>query len=194
MKRQVNVLAPWQLVVLLGAFAIVGALIMPRRGKAAGPASNAEGMQAALEQFMENMEADNREWIETVTRAQHRQREDNAARDERTATLERRVIELEGKLSRFETRTEERLERIRGTAAAAAAVAPGQPPAGDGPQGKSTMPEGISAPRIRERYAELFDLHGQGKSIEAIAKKTGMNKGEVMLILQLAKQEEERRV
>jgi DNA-binding NarL/FixJ family response regulator len=43
---------------------------------------------------------------------------------------------------------------------------------------------------IRERYKEVFDLQRQGKSMDYIAKKMSMNKGELQLILQLAKQEE----
>jgi hypothetical protein len=43
---------------------------------------------------------------------------------------------------------------------------------------------------IRERYAELFQLYDQNKSIDYIARKLGMNKGEVGLILELARQEE----
>ncbi|WNR46672.1 DUF6115 domain-containing protein [Paenibacillus roseipurpureus] len=47
---------------------------------------------------------------------------------------------------------------------------------------------------MKSRYVELFGLHDQGKSVEAIAKKLNMNKGEVSLILQLARQEERTRV
>jgi len=43
---------------------------------------------------------------------------------------------------------------------------------------------------VRARYKELFDLHDSGKSIEYIAKKLGKNKGEVQLIIGLARQEE----
>jgi hypothetical protein len=43
---------------------------------------------------------------------------------------------------------------------------------------------------VKSRYKEVFDLHDSGKSIEYIAKKLGKNKGEVQLILGLAKQEE----
>lgn len=46
---------------------------------------------------------------------------------------------------------------------------------------------------IRSRYPELFAWHDAGKSVEYIAKKSGMNKGEVLLILQLAKREEQHR-
>jgi hypothetical protein len=47
---------------------------------------------------------------------------------------------------------------------------------------------------MKSRYTELFSLHDQGKGVEAIAKKLGMNKGEVSLILQLSRQEERARV
>ena len=46
---------------------------------------------------------------------------------------------------------------------------------------------------IRSRYAELLDLHERGRSVEQIAKTLGLNKGEVQLILQLARREVEPR-
>jgi DNA-binding NarL/FixJ family response regulator len=48
--------------------------------------------------------------------------------------------------------------------------------------------------QMKERYSELFSLHEQGKAVEYIAKKLNLNKGEVQLIIQLAKQEEQNRV
>jgi DNA-binding NarL/FixJ family response regulator len=190
-------MAPWQLIVLLGAFAAVAALAMPRRKDAAEPAASVAGMQVALEQFMENMEADNRELVETITKSQHQTREDNASRDERIAVLERRCKELEDKLGRAELRLEEQLQALR--AAALQSVVKEREPAEQQSAAEAAAVAGLveaepSSPPIRQRYAELFDLHGQGKSIDVIAKKLGINKGEVMLILQLAKQEEERRV
>jgi hypothetical protein len=56
---------------------------------------------------------------------------------------------------------------------------------------EANEPEVEEIKTITERYAELFDLYRQGKSIEFIAKKIGMNKGEVILIIDLAKQGEE---
>ncbi len=44
-------------------------------------------------------------------------------------------------------------------------------------------------PTVRERYPELFELYDEGKSIDTVAKATGMARGEVQLILQLAKRE-----
>jgi DNA-binding NarL/FixJ family response regulator len=53
----------------------------------------------------------------------------------------------------------------------------------------------ITSPmQMKERYSELFKLHEQGKAVEYIAKKLNLNKGEVQLIIQLAKQEEQNRV
>lgn len=53
--------------------------------------------------------------------------------------------------------------------------------------------EGTEAPlSIRERYRTLVDLYERGRSVEQVAKAMHMNKGEVQLILQLAKREANR--
>ncbi|MNC80265.1 hypothetical protein D3C75_1330060 [compost metagenome] len=56
------------------------------------------------------------------------------------------------------------------------------------------MPEEAEPPQEqdRDRYPELFELYGKGKSIDMIAKTMGLQRGEVQLILQLAKKEESR--
>ncbi|MBW7461685.1 hypothetical protein K0U00_47285, partial [Paenibacillus sepulcri] len=64
-------------------------------------------------------------------------------------------------------------------------------------EGQPAVPEFVEPlapaeikPTIRSRYLELFELHDGGKSVDSIARKLAMNKGEVQLILQLSKQEE----
>ncbi|WP_249862830.1 hypothetical protein [Paenibacillus konkukensis] len=52
-------------------------------------------------------------------------------------------------------------------------------------------PQASHGMNIKKRYSELFSMYDQGKSSDYIAKKMGMNKGEVSLIIQLAKQEEQ---
>lgn len=44
---------------------------------------------------------------------------------------------------------------------------------------------------IKERYQDVFHLHDQGKSIDYISRKLDINKGEVQLIVQLARQEDQ---
>jgi hypothetical protein len=180
---------PWQLIVLLGAVIAAVALLMPRRKAGSRPdEASAAQLQTALEQFMEAMEADNREIAESIAGMQKRAREENAGRDERIAALERRAAELEKLLNQAERRLDERIDAPGGKARAEAADA-GEQAAEPEIAGE---PPVSGEPTIRTRYAELFALHEQGKSVDAIARQTGMNKGEVMLILQLAKQEEER--
>ena len=181
---------PWQLIVLLGAATVAAALLMPRRraGSRPGEASAAQ-LQTALEQFMETMEADNREIAESIAGIERKVREENAGRDERIAALERRAAELEQMLSRTERRLEERIDGLgRGAMADEASPEADQ----DAPREDAGSDPEREEPTIRSRYAELFKLHEQGKSVEAIAKQAGLNKGEVMLILQLAKREEEK--
>jgi len=68
---------------------------------------------------------------------------------------------------------------------------PSPSPSGQLPQKEEESPASLM--NMKERYADLFQLHHQGKSMDYIAKKLGMNKGEINLILQLAKQEESMR-
>lgn len=193
---------PWQLVVLLGAFAAVAAFAAPRRKSGSQQAgSGTERMQEALEQFMAHMEEDNRDIVDSIAKLQQQQREDNAARDERIAALERRCTELEDKLGDAERRLEERADAAPHTAAESASGDERRVVQAERAAAHEERPSAIEPPPsddgrtpIRERYAELFELHAQGKSTDVIAKRVGMHKGEVMLILQLAKQEEESRV
>ncbi|PZD93349.1 hypothetical protein DNH61_22180 [Paenibacillus sambharensis] len=185
-------MSPWQLVVLLGAFAIVCAMVIPRKKTESGQNTDdtVEQMQAALEHFMEQMEADSRGMVETIAQARKEQREDSRVQEQRIAALEQRCAELEQKLAGYQE-----------TAKPSINVSPPPLHSTDAGQERAEEEQVAEAAAelehnqpIRERYAEVFDLHSQGKSVEWIAKKMAMNKGEVMLILQLAKQEEERRV
>ena len=186
---------PWQLIVLLGAVTAAAALLVPRRKAGSRPdEASAVQLQTALEQFMETMEADNREIAELIAGMQKRVREENADRDERIAALERRAAELEQMLSRTGRKLEDRidgLDRNDSADTAPAADAAADIRAAEPETGGEERQETVES-TFRRRYAELFAMHDQGKPVDAIARQTGMNKGEVMLILQLAKQEEER--
>jgi len=77
-------------------------------------------------------------------------------------------------------------------AAAAAEAAPAavaSPPPDEQPRAGGPKEQPAAETSIRRRYAELVSLYERGRSIEQIAKALAMNKGEVQLILQLAKRE-----
>jgi DNA-binding NarL/FixJ family response regulator len=193
---------PWQTIMMVGGVAVVCAAVLPRRAQShANADSNSQSvrnMETALEQFMENIEADNREIANLVGKFNQESQAQAAKRDERIAQLERRCAELEQKLAEQALR----------------AVYPSNPqvePAAPEPKQAATLSqsemkhasafnlevaaadEQVDAPAalsIQDRYAELFEMYRSGKSIDAIAKKLGRNKGEIQLILQLSKQEE----
>jgi len=173
-------MAPWGYVLLLGAFIVVFGLTRPRSKQDEQPAKSTLNMEIALEQFMENMESDNRELVDLVKHSQ----EDNARQ---LALREKRIADLEHRCAELETKLQQTIARSTAIAAGMAAS----------PQAVVPQPEEEAEPRrpsIRDRYAELFELYDQGKSIDIVARKLEMNKGEVQLIIQLAKQEEGARV
>jgi len=185
---------PWQIIALLGGVVIVVALLQPRKKASSKTMQN---METALEQFMENMETDNREMVEMVTKAQQEAQSQAQEREKRIVQLEKRCADLEQAL-------------VAGHAASPPAVV--NQVVDNGPRVERNpipeqdaariatpavimdMEESLEGPTedttVRSRYSELFSLHESGKSIEMIAKKLGMNKGEVQLILSLAQQEE----
>jgi DNA-binding NarL/FixJ family response regulator len=57
-------------------------------------------------------------------------------------------------------------------------------------QGNPEQEEDPKRESIKDRYTELFRLYDEGKSMDAISRQTGIQLGEVQLILQLAEREE----
>ena len=93
------------------------------------------------------------------------------------------MLAMEQKMTESQTRLRTAEEKLAQAAAAASLSA----------EAAAASSEADHAPpvhSIKSRYAELFDLYEQGKSIDMIAKSTGLQRGEVQLIIQLAKQEE----
>lgn len=181
----------WQYVVLLGAVVIVCAFVWPRKQQQspAIPTQTMQNMEIALEQFMENMEKDNQDLVELVTKAQLDAKVDADHKEQRIVALEHKCELLTEQLQRALERTvipasqlpeSTPLTKVNTVAAARDAVVE----VGTG------LTEKVQTNSILSRYSELFELYEQGKSIEAISKKLGLNKGEVLLIIQLSKQEE----
>jgi hypothetical protein len=191
----------WQYIVLVGAVVIVLAFMLPRQKRQAEqPSQSIQNMETALEQFMENMEKDNQELVSLVAKSQQEAKMDAERKDMRIAELERKSSSLEQQLllatqqaaasivnqgTRLGPLTKESVQQE------AIQSAPIMSQSDLEEEVTQTEEEPVQKKNsIQARYAELFQLYEQGKSIEAISKKLGMNKGEVQLIMQLAKQED----
>ncbi|SFE16983.1 hypothetical protein SAMN04487969_101440 [Paenibacillus algorifonticola] len=182
----------WQYIVLLGAVVVVFGLLLPRR-KQPVAAQAVNNMEVSLEQFMENMEQDNRELTALIVQSQEEARAKARRGEERLAELERKYSAMEQLFEQQKTTAvlvpaaQVPLVKVDAPITPASAVFQKEPE-------ELEEPAPPAKQTIQQRYPDLFDFHQQGKSIEAIAKKMNMNKGEVQLILQLAKQEESARV
>lgn len=195
---------PWLSIVLLGA-AITGyAWMMPK------PSSKDKGSEfsseSAYEQLLEDLEAENRELVDAVAKFKREQ-------DETVDKLGRRIVDMEHQMKLWTLQAANAAAAVNAHPASSIAVAESasametlkeaqpitaEPSHGQTPilpdPAKEPEPEPIVVPptSIRGRYPELLALHDKGRSVEQIAKALGLNKGEVQLILQLARREEER--
>lgn len=198
----------WFYIVALGA-AITGfAWMMPKSGDA-GPKQEFVS-EESYNRLLEDLESENRELLDAVSKFKREH-------DGTVETLGSRIVELEQQMrslseqSRLsETPTDippwafppsvPSDQQIHASSLAETPLIDGDTassltadPDKEAAESEQTAdPEPEYAPTtIRGRYAELLAMHETGKSVEQIAKATGMNKGEVQLILQLAKREEQ---
>lgn len=188
---------PWVYIVLVGVAAILYALLLPARvkeGKA--EQQSLKETEAALELYMADIERENEELVQLVSSIkQQSQTNQNvmqgqinelqnqlAGLQSTTELLEARVTEESKSLKELAT-TVEKGSHVKMEANVNTSIQQGM---------DAVQPEEKTKPisSIKLRYPRLFELHEQGKSIDSIAKTAGLQRGEVQLILQLAKQEE----
>lgn len=173
---------PWIYIVLLGIAAVLYALMLPkRREENVSSERVVKEVESTLETYMAEIQNENEQLVELVSQMKQELTVKQHAQQEQVSELRQRILAAEQKLSESDTRlrlAEEKLAKTaslsEGIAAATSEVEEIPPP----------------VPSIKSRYAELFELYEQGKSMDVIAKNTGMQRGEVQLIIQLAKQEE----
>ncbi|MCC3376209.1 hypothetical protein [Cohnella sp. REN36] len=202
-------MAPWLTIVVAGA-AIAGyGWLLPR----AKPQEREASDEQAYDLLLSELETENRELVDAVATFKQEQ-------DETVARLGRRILELEKQMTaqgeqlaaaslearESPARREETVPASEPQSpkpmvaaepevtAAEAVGARGETVATERPAAVAAESAPVSAPQtsMRGRYGELLDLHDRGRSVEQIAKAMNMNKGEVQLILQLARREEER--
>ncbi len=192
---------PWLYLVILGA-GIIGYAFMRPRDVESKRTAVVNDIEFALDQFAEELEEGNKELMVSVS---------GLKRD-----LEAEINKLNGRLSVLEKQnsisnhaSDTRAEQSNMSALHQSVEWDIEKPKSrrivkkhdERPEEvvepltkEDTKPVSVDKPQekdIKNRYGAIFELHTQGKSVEYIAKKTGMNKGEIQLIIQLARQEEQ---
>ncbi len=200
----------WVYIVLLGAVAIVYGMLLPKKREAkpqeGALSSTVEKVEDTLEHYMTEIEKENEEIIELVSKIKQDSSAKQLALQEQVSEMRQRLMELEQRavsVAQAPTTTDE-----------VKTVATVPPPPAEGTilgrqgeelrQSAARMQQELDAlqaaeqkeqaaakERIQDRYPELFRLHEDGKSVDTIARAVGLQRGEVLLILQLAKQEEQ---
>lgn len=192
----------WIYIVLIGAVAIVYGFLLPKARNVAATAQSmatVDKVEDTLEHYMAEIEKENEEIIDLVSKIKQESTAKQLALQEQLTEMRQRLIQLEQKPDPVMMQP------------VAQPVAPMQnvshmPSQGIGTQGDALresaarMAQEHSEPvveqqpdtieRIQDRYQELFAHYKNGKSIDTIAKTVGLQRGEVQLILQLAKQED----
>jgi len=173
---------------------------MPRKDKIQQPSHQlVQEMESTLEHYMTEIEQDNDALIQRVAELKG----EATAADQR---MQSQLQELQQRLDQLEQEKAKTAEPI--------SLPPADIVTGQGSQGLQAQSlrdsvraevnqqtasalqlenEPIIEPKresIKDRYRELFRLHDEGKSMDAISRQTGIQLGEVQLILQLAEQEE----
>lgn len=188
---------PWLYVVLLGFACWMISRFVPKQETSS---LTAKKMEESLEFFTAALEEENKELLESVALMKSDQEEQIRGLASRIDKLERISEENSQTVQGLGTIVNRRLtveeSRRNGNEAAAARLDRQTSPN----EQNVTIPETDAGEEmaalldVKGRYGELFDMHSQGKSVEYIAKKLGMNKGEISLILHLNRKEESGRV
>ncbi|MGW8956147.1 DUF6115 domain-containing protein [Paenibacillus sp. NPDC055715] len=203
---------PWIYIVLLGTAAVVYAWLLPKRQAGRGTEEAVvQKVEATLEQYMTDIENDNNELIELVSGIKQEHAVKQASFQEQVAELRNRIVELERQaaLTSVSTQTVPGSEvllhtgtphqavtaysQFRNTQSAISMQAEQLDASIVAVEEQVPLQEAepeAQQESIRERYQELFSLHEQGKSVDYIAKQSGIQRGEVQLILQLAERED----
>lgn len=174
----------WIYIVLLGVGALLYALMLPKRREETPNSEKIVGeMETTLEQYMGEIQLENEQLLDLVGQMKQEQTAKQAVQQEQLNEIHKRVLLVEQQLSS----TDSRLGMIENS------ISIGNKDELAHKEIASTESEKVSQPpinTIKRRYAALFEMYEAGKSIDMIAKSTGMQRGEVQLIIQLARQEE----
>ncbi|OMD61646.1 hypothetical protein [Paenibacillus odorifer] len=188
---------PWVYIVLVGVAAILYALLLPARVKE-GKANqqSLKETEAALELYMADIERENEELVQLVSSIKQQSQTNHNVLQGQVNELQSQVVELQNSSLKLEARVAEEEKSLKELAVSVEQGSKVKVGVNEDPslsaEMSSVSPDVKAKPisSIKLRYPRLFELHEQGKSIDSIAKTAGLQRGEVQLILQLAKQEE----
>ncbi|WP_040948699.1 DUF6115 domain-containing protein [Gorillibacterium massiliense] len=189
---------PWAYVVLLGILCLVISWFIKEPAQASVMAKDIED---AMDLVAANLEQENKELLDSMTRLKSEYERQADKLDARVAELDKRVGELSAELREQQRQQSQNqvqnLSYNQGSSQnqnlmTVRDMNPAVKP-DIAAEAEPEQDEPVAA-TISQRYPELFQLHNQGKSVESIARKLDMNKGEVALILQLSRREDEEHV
>ncbi|MBD0380329.1 hypothetical protein [Paenibacillus sedimenti] len=200
---------PLMYVMLLGLVIIVYARFIPKKESAVSAKTNVvQEIEETIEHFAAEMDEQNQALLDLFSRTKQDYEVELAKLAGRLESLEKQKQELSQELTKVHVNQQMNL-RSFSSSNSMSDVRAENPPLMPEPyrssQAEALLRQEESAPvepvaetvytglSMKTRYSELFNLHDQGKGVEAIAKKLGMNKGEVSLILQLSRQEDKSR-
>ncbi|GGH17789.1 hypothetical protein [Paenibacillus segetis] len=195
---------PWFYIVLIGVAAIFYSFLLPGRNNLSTTKNNAVNeLETTLEQYMAEIEKENEELIQLVTQM----KQDFSAKQ---MAVQEQVAELRGRFASIEQSTRQSESRLGILEAKPVNIAftgglesskqeellienvMKQEVASSEEILIHSNPNEEAQESLHDRYSELFSMYNSGKSIDMIAKSIGIPRGEVQLILQLAKREESR--
>ncbi|MFH5183198.1 DUF6115 domain-containing protein [Paenibacillus sp. TAB 01] len=188
---------PWVYIVLFGLVFIVYAKIMPKSAaeKDRQAAPSIHEIEETMEHFAAELEDQNRVLLEQLAGTKKEYEQQIAQLGAQVSKLEAEQGPIHQELAKLYTITEELQKQSllhqteMTTAPSAHSTSKITAGAVEHTQ-EEAVPPPAEAMNMKSRYAELFQLYDQGKSTDVIAKKLNMTKGEVSLIVQLAKQED----
>ncbi|WP_106766042.1 hypothetical protein [Paenibacillus faecalis] len=175
----------WIYIVLLGIGAVLYALMLPKRQDETVTSEQViKEVESTLEQYMGEIQLENEQLLDLVGQMKKEQAVRQEAQQEHLSEMRQRLLAVEQQIAAAEGR----LSTAEALLTSLPEDAPLEQTAAAEEEADQEVPTPI--PSIKSRYSELFDMYEAGKSIDMIAKSTGMHRGEVQLIIQLAKQEE----
>ncbi|MFE5319573.1 DUF6115 domain-containing protein [Paenibacillus sp. NPDC056579] len=195
---------PWVYIVLIGLLVIVYATLLPRtRSSKGAQGPTIQEIEETMEHFAAELEEQNEALIRQLAETKRDYDVQTAKLSSRVEMLEKQAAGTSQELAKLGMAYEQLLQasvQSMGGHEKKTAESPSQirntqeeTTASEESHLQEQDEEGLSnAPmNMKQRYADLFALYDQGKSTDVIAKKLNMNKGEINLIIQLAKQEEQ---